>query len=559
MKPSKINSKSIIALALTLFIVGSVLFASVGVKATGPATVSLVPSTSINLTYPNTLSVGSTFTVAVNIANAYEMWGCNFGLAWTPSIVHCTSVTKGTLLSSINSDASPTTTIDNTAGDTPGGFSDVLLSTDSYNGSGTLATFHFQVVGFGSGSISLTSLQLLDPSSSHVHESYTNTIPTSIPLVNPTPPPSAPTASFTFSASSPATVSGTYITIPYTASSTSITLTSTSSAGFDGLQTVPISGYSWTITSADGLFTTVTSTASSVTLATVGAGPTLQDVISVSLTVTASESSPPSGYVSTSTAATQSLTIIQQAATGVDVYTQQGGVGANVPSGPFGPQQQVVATAYVISNVAPVAQKDVEFYVTDNNGHTFDSAVAVTDETGHCSISFRLPTIDTGVEQGFGSNWQIQAIVDISQVQYVDNCQFTFNYLANIAPGVTVTPSPVVRGSGQVTITAVITTLPNNPTSLQGMQVTFTVLDSNNVPVAAALVVPALTGTSTTVQEKLNIPNYAFTGTATVNVNILTPLGDPYCPQNGEVVTFNSNGIYTGATENSAATFSITH
>ncbi len=546
MKPSILKHKSIIAIALALFMVVPMLFAAAPVKAAGNATLSLVPSTNINLTYPNTLP--STFTVQVNIANGQSVWGVNVGLSWNPAVIHETACVKGTYLSSVDSDASPAPVVDNVAGTVT--FSDVLLSTASANGAGTLFTVTFSTVGFGSGSITIASAKLLDPTTSHTIEAMDTVIPYSIPLNNPTPPPHAPTAAFTVAAS-PATVSGTFITIPNTASSTSITLDATpSTAGFDGTNIVAVNGWTWTIHSVTGKFADLHPNSQTVTLMSVVA-----DQIAVSLTVSATETSPPPAYVSTSAVDSVTYTVNQILATGIDVYTQNGGAGPNAAGGYFGPQEDVIATASVISNGAPVASKLVDFEVVTNGGAQFAFYTASTNEAGIATVDFRLPTIDTGVEQGFGSNWKIVATVDISQVQYSDICPFTFTYLVNIN-SVTPTLASVVRGSSTTqTISASI----SNVVPVTGMQVTFTVVDSNNVPIATADVVVTLatTGTTTVAAGNLHIPNYAFVGTAKIYVNVMTPLGLPYCPQNGEVITYDSNGHYVSATQNQPAQFTV--
>ena len=515
------NNKSVIALTLALLMVVPMLLAAAPVKAAGNATLSLVPSTNINLTYPNTLP--STFTVQVNIANGQSVWGVNAALAWNPVVVKETACVKGTYLSSVDSDASPAPVVDQVAGTVT--FSDVLLSTASANGAGTLFTVTFQTVGFGTGSISLTMVKLLDPTTSHNIEAIDTAIPLSIPLSNPTPPPHAPVAAYTIAVASPATLNGQYINIPNTASSATITLDATSSTGgFDGLVNVPISAYSWTIHSVGGKFADMHPTSATVTLANVVA-----DDIVVSLTVSATETNPPPAYtVNTNTIGPVTYHVLQAAASGIDVVTQNGGAGPNAAGGFFGPQQDVVLTATVIFNGAPVAQKLVNFEVYDNNGVAFAFLTATTNAQGVASVDFRLPTIDTGVAQAFG-NWRIVATVDVSQVQYVDVCTFTFTYLLNIG---TVTPAPtsVVRGTGSVTISAQV--IAQVPTT--GTQVTFTVVDINNVPVGCADVVSSLgTGTTVVAAGAMHIPNYAFVGQAKIYINALTPLGLPYCPQNG--------------------------
>jgi hypothetical protein len=537
------KTKSIIALALALFMVVSALSAiAPALAANDNVTISMVPSTPINLTYPTIMPIGSTFTVQVNVANVQGLYGDVFGMSWPNAVVHVTSIAEGPFLKSAGgSTLNPATSIDNTGttGSFPSLFNDVLLDSHVASGSGTLATVTFQIVGFGSGSISITSTRLVSDGSG-TNIPVATQMPYSIPLNNPTPPPYGPTAQFAVSAT-PATVSGSYITIPNTASSTSISFDASSSIpGFTGSASAPITAWSWTVNGQ------VIGTTQTVTLTGVTAGDK-----TVALTVTAAGASP-----STNTASV-TYHVLQAASTGIDVYTQQGGVGTGVPSGPFGPQQQINASAYVYFNGAPVAQKDVIFAVYKNDGTQYAYEVARTNTNGIATVSFRLPTPDTQLDTVFGGNWTVVATVDISEQQYSDSAKFMFNYLANVNfAGVTAAPDPVVRGNNnKVTINADI----SNITAVDANAiVTITVVDSNNVPIAATTA-----SFSNHVSAQLAIPNYAFTGLAKIYVNVLsnkpTLSGTPYCPQNGAVVTFDSNGIFVSSIQNSATQFTISY
>jgi hypothetical protein len=508
------KTKSMMAMTLTLLMVVSVL-STLGsaLAANENVTLSLVASTNIDLTYPATLPIDSTFTVNVNVNDVTNLYGDVIGLSWPTAIVHVTKVEAGAFLKSAGGATfSPPTTIDNSGpvGSLPSLFNDVAMDNNNPSGSGTLCTVTFKVVGYGSGSISITSARLVSDSAG-TNIPIATTLPLSIPLNNPTPPPYGPTAAYTITAA-PATVSGTFITIPNTASSTNIVLDASASLpGFDGSAAVPVDSWTWNING--DAFATQTVSLAGVTVA--------DSPLVVELTVGATGAVPPTNTL------TVTYTIIQQAATGIDVYTENGGIGANVPSGPFGPQQEITVYANVFANGAPVAQKDVIFTVYDNEGEPFAYQVARTGSNGIASASFRLPTYDTGLEGGFGT-WTVDATVDISEVAYTDSVEFTFDYLANIVS--VSASSPVVRGSGSVTIDIVTSTLAGAVISPDAI-VTITVVDSNNVPVAASTA-----DFDSTVSASLPIPNYAFTGAATVYVNILsdqpTQSGTPYCPQN---------------------------
>jgi len=538
--------KSITAMALTIIMVVSMLSTLNLANATGPATLQLVSSTPLDLTYPVNLPLDSTFTVQVIVENIANLWGVSFNLAWNPDVVTVTRVQKGTFLTSEGAaDMNPATAIDNENGCFKSAYSHVLLEDSGVSGTGILATITFQVMDFGSCDIVLIGVTLLDPQSPHQNIAYSTPLP-SLHVNNPTPPATAPTAAFTITTD--VGISGQYITIPASASSANIVLDASSSgAGYDGSNVVPITNYEWVIHSVNGLFNDIIADTQIVTLNNIA-----PDVLEITLTVKAltGHAVNPVGYVDTAQLS-RTYTIIQAASSGIDVYTQNGGIGPNAPGGMFGPQQQVIATAHVIFNGAPVAQKDVIFTVYTNNGAEYAFDVVRTNANGDATFSFRLPTNDVQLDIAFGANWLIVVSVDISEIVYTDTCKFEFNYLANIQD-VTVSPSTVIRGKDQVTITANI----DNAANVNGI-VTFTIVDSNNVPIAVAS--STLSGSS--VQVTLDIPNYAFVGQAKVNVNLLsaypTAGGVPYCPQNGAVVTFDSNGLFVSSVQNQPAQFLI--
>jgi hypothetical protein len=533
------------AMALTVIMVVSMLSTINFAAAAGPATLNLTSSTPLDLTYPANLPLKSTFTVQVNIANVENLWGLSFNLTWNPAVINATRVQKGPFLTSGGaSDMQPPTVIDYDNGCFKSTFSHVLLEIASVSGEGLLATVTFEVIDFGSCDIVLKDVVLIGPGD-HPEIEYGP-----LPLLhvnNPTPPATAPVAAFTVATD--VGISGQFITIPASASSANIELdASSSTAGYDGSNSVPITSYAWVIHSVNGLFSDITANTKVVNLVNIA-----PDVLDITLTVKAlidPTGVKPVGYVDTAQIS-RTYTIIQAASSGIDVFTQNGGVGPNAPGGIFGPQQQVIATAKVIFNGAPVAQKDVVFTVYTNNGAEYAYEVVRTNANGEATFSFRLPTNDVQLDTAFGANWLIIASVDISEIVYTDTCKFEFNYLANIQD-VTVSPSTVIRGKDQVTITATI----DNAANVNGI-VTFTIVDSNNVPVAVAST--SLSGSS--VQVTLDIPNYAFAGQAKVNVNLISAYpsagGVPYCPQNGAVVTFDSNGLFVSSVQNQPAQFII--
>ena len=203
-----------------------------------------------------------------------------------------------------------------------------------------------------------------------------------------------------------------------------------------------------------------------------------------------------------------------------------------LPSGPFAPQDLLQVYAYVTYGGASVANNDVAFTVLSPNGTIVAVESALTNSTGYAYIAYRTPWLDNAPTD-FGI-WSIIATVDIAQVIVTDTVTFDYNYLVTIN-GITL-PQSVDRQS-PITISVAIqdtdnTTLP--------ITVTFTICDANQVPIDTYISNPITITQSTSVTETFTIPSWAFVGTATVYVNVLTttPGGTsvPYSPE--ETATF---------------------
>jgi hypothetical protein len=424
------KNKKVIALIAVLLIASPLLYIYTAVAANENVTLSMVPSIPINLTSPASLTIDSTFTVTVNVNNVDNLYGDVIGLSWPTAVVKVTKVAAGDFLKSAGgSTFSPPTTIDNSGpvGSLPSLFNDVAMDNNNPSGSGALCVVTFKVVGYGSGSISITSARLVrDALGTNI--TIVTPIPYSIPINNPTSALPTPTPDPTLT--------------PTPTPDPTLTPTPTPN---------PTSG-------------------------------TQKPVIHVSTDKTE-----------------------------------------------YNPGNTVTVTATVAYNGAAVANKGVAFTIRMQNNTNIATLVDSTDSNGVAYIDFRIPTPQPNPNVIFG-NWSVLAAVEVSQVNVTDTVQFAVGY--SIVIKSISTPTSVSR-LGTVPISVTIQTSGVIP---QGVTLTVSLLDSAQVPLGmSTIAVTTQTQSDITLSTTIPIPTWAFTGQATVYVNLLTATPDqggvPYCPQ----------------------------
>jgi hypothetical protein len=522
----KNQTKKIFALITVLLTVTM----SLGLVANANAANEPQPNCALSLdpaTVGTPLHVGDTFTMSLKIANVAGLWGWKVGLQWDPAMlemVYPPGPASGGFITGALFTAAP-----------PNNATGVLLEMAEYpfsstekTGSGTLATFEFKIVGYGTSTISITDVELKRWNDDVIIPGTVQGSTFSLPP----PPATAPTAKFNVTDGAYYYV-GTHIVID----------ASSSLPGFDTLpapgHNVPITAYGWQITGAFSNLN-INGAIASFDASAVG------DII-VQLTVTAPDQNPPTAasYVDTNSV-TKTLHIIAvPTGADIDVYTQRGGQFSMVPSDAFGPQELIQLYAKVTYNGAPVAGKDVAFQVVNARGESIAYRTGRTNIDGIATAEYRLPWPYPNPETEFGT-WTIVGIVDVSQVVKHDNCSFTFGYIVQITQVRTLntdgtTPqSTFARGNDmmvEVQLNNIRTTGPVN------VRVTITLYDNANVPIAVMTfqqnnLAPGLT---TATAQSLNIPSWAFVGVATVYVNAFTALpsqgGVPYCPETTSVFT----------------------
>ena len=110
----------------------------------------------------SSVSLGSNFTLDVNIANVTDLYAFQFDIGFGPSVLQATNVVEGSFLPSGGFTFFIPGTIDNSAGAITF-IADTLLGPGpGVNGSGTLVMLQFLASGVGTSAIDISNLILLD-------------------------------------------------------------------------------------------------------------------------------------------------------------------------------------------------------------------------------------------------------------------------------------------------------------------------------------------------------------------------------------------------------------
>jgi hypothetical protein len=507
---------------------------------------------------PGTDPVGSTFTVDVNMSNAQSepIWGWDIGVSWNPAVLQLETITEGNYLASNGGlyDGSPTLflagPIDNTHGTVLQGISDLYLTnTTTTAASGTLCNLTFEVINYLSSYINITAGT---PTLTDNLGNSQNVVLNNAQYVTlPPPPPQAPTAQISNGAPSNLYLPG-----------AQITLNAVTTPGIDvvpnpNTPTFPVTTYSWSVVSGPSGFTSVPTGTSSITFnaPTPASGPFV-----IGLVVSTAANSGDPAYVNTSQMATitfspaydkptdagaqinvyivnpnpTNTTYMYKSPTGLGIYNNTIPTGAYVDT--FAPQELMNLHAFVTFNGASVADKIVAFTVQNESlvgisNATVATFTASTDDNGYAVASYRLPNYASSV-MPFG-NYTVTADVDVAGTLVKDCFTFQYNYVLNLTS--VTQPAETARGqtaSSMVTIT-------DNSFQNQSYVLTWTVTDTNGVPIISGSIGGITTGVTSTQNLPLVIPAYSFVGTAILHVNLfnaspVTQNGLPYCPENDQ-------------------------
>lgn len=109
-----------------------------------------------------TVNTGDTFNIAVDIAEASDLYGFQFDVTYDPSILQLQSISEGPFLATAGSTFFIPGTIDNGAGDASSNADSLLGPGPGAAGSGTLAILDFRAIASGTSALSLANIILLD-------------------------------------------------------------------------------------------------------------------------------------------------------------------------------------------------------------------------------------------------------------------------------------------------------------------------------------------------------------------------------------------------------------
>jgi len=102
----------------------------------------------------------------------------------------------------------------------------------------------------------------------------------------------------------------------------------------------------------------------------------------------------------------------------IDLYTQDGGLGANQPGGFFGPGGFVQLFVYLTAGGFPINQTEAVFTVSDPAGSESVQS-ALTDNSGIANVNITLP-----VEESALGNWSVTAVAQVENEALSDSLVF---------------------------------------------------------------------------------------------------------------------------------------
>jgi len=228
----------------------------------------------------------------------------------------------------------------------------------------------------------------------------------------------------------------------------------------------------------------------------------------------------------------------------LDVYTQYpdpfNGKGPSEPSDAFMPQDLVCLTAYLTYNLDPVQNKLVSFEVHSPYDDHIVYLSAITDTEGYATVCFRIPwpCPEWPEDEIFGI-WTVYANAYVAEELVTDVLQFRVGWLVELISVESLYENYYKGEHTEWKITF-------KTISAQDRNVTFTLvlLDELGVPVGKLTIVDYTVGGAPLLGEILyedvmmvclEIPKWAYIGTATAHVNAYTAFpslgGWAYCPE----------------------------
>lgn len=211
----------------------------------------------------------------------------------------------------------------------------------------------------------------------------------------------------------------------------------------------------------------------------------------------------------------------------IDLYTQNGGIGANQSSDMFQPQELVMLYALVTYNEDPIVNRLVAFQA---NGppNAFENMTAAvsspTNQSGIAEFSFRIPWPPGNPEKKVFGEWQVVATVDVADQTVVDTLTFQVGWIIRITNIATLNVEwqPEVNYLRQSTIVFDLT-VENSAKTARPATITIDAEDSANQPIIHIQLDNLILQPGTShVNASARIPNDATIGQAMVSAAAYT-------------------------------------
>jgi hypothetical protein len=143
--------------------------------------VSIEPSAQI-------VNIGQHFTLGAKVSDVVDLYGFQFDLVFSPSILASTGMAEGSFLATGGSTFFIPGAIDNSTGSISFIANTLLSSSPGANGTGMLASFDFVATGSGTSFVTLSNVLLLDSTLAEIPYTTANaTVEISQPTTVPEP------------------------------------------------------------------------------------------------------------------------------------------------------------------------------------------------------------------------------------------------------------------------------------------------------------------------------------------------------------------------------------
>jgi general secretion pathway protein D len=136
----------------------------------------------------NNISAGDTLSLDIKVTDVTDLYGFQFDIGFSPSILSATAVTEGAFLPSGGSTLFIPGTIDNVLGTISFTADSLVGPIPGVTGSDMLASVSFQAVGAGTSAVSLSNIILLDSTLAEIATTSTNGV-VEVQGISPVPEP----------------------------------------------------------------------------------------------------------------------------------------------------------------------------------------------------------------------------------------------------------------------------------------------------------------------------------------------------------------------------------